>query len=222
MVEDQKQPQGQRMSLLVLPQWAPPAVTVTVFAGLLAAEVTADRWPRIRLTLAALPLVSRARLTADALAPAFLGPVHREQGTAMALEPETRAHSRETPPAVVLAGPTEGLPDCGRAAFRAAARRLRQMGYEVYDPSAHEYFDSILGNGNRASLADDLRVVAEEDIDMAVVLPGWEVLPVRASKAITAAALHLGIAVRELRAVQDGDGTRLSPASRLGQGGCPG
>lgn len=68
-----------------------------------------------------------------------------------------------------VCGPMSGLPEKNFPAFRAAAAKLREAGYEVTDPST---FDDNIGK----SWADCLRrdIPAMLQCDGLALLAGWE------------------------------------------------
>jgi hypothetical protein len=71
---------------------------------------------------------------------------------------------------VYIAGPMRGCTDLNFPLFRAAAEKLRDLGYEVYDPSEHE--DPAQAIKPIAEyMQKDLPIVCK--VDMLVLLPGW-------------------------------------------------
>lgn len=79
---------------------------------------------------------------------------------------------------VYLAGPMRGLPEYNFPAFHAAAKDLRERGYEVWSPAERDEQDGFnpeTGEGLRTFrdyMAVDLPAVL--DSDAIVVLPAWE------------------------------------------------
>lgn len=92
---------------------------------------------------------------------------------------------------VYLAGPMTGLPQFNFPAFDAAARHLREQGYEVISPTeldspehraaALASSDGRIDDYKNATgetwadlLARDVKVIAEGGVEAILVLPGWE------------------------------------------------
>lgn len=69
---------------------------------------------------------------------------------------------------VYVSGPMTGLPELNFPAFRAAARKLREMGFSVVNPA-----DSTANEGKSWTecLRNDLRNMLT--CDALVLLPGW-------------------------------------------------
>jgi hypothetical protein len=69
---------------------------------------------------------------------------------------------------VYVSGPMTGMPDLNFPAFRAAARKLRQMGFSVVNPA-----DSTANEGK--AWAECLRndITNLMTCDAVVMLPGW-------------------------------------------------
>lgn len=109
---------------------------------------------------------------------------------------------------VYLAGPMRGYPDFNFPAFHVGARRLRDLGYEVFSPAerdiaAHGENVNASATGNlddikdtgfslRDALAADTQWIALK-ADAVVVLPGWE--ESSGARAETALARALGLPV---------------------------
>lgn len=79
-------------------------------------------------------------------------------------------------PVCYIAGPMSGLPEYNVPAFRAAATRLREMGFIIYSPV--EIGEQAFGNAADAIppeeyLRIDLGHLAEYCTQIAL-LPGWE------------------------------------------------
>lgn len=90
---------------------------------------------------------------------------------------------------VYLAGPMTGLPQFNFPAFDAASERLRQAGYEVVSPAelddpetrkaALASATGAPGTGSHDGqtwgdfLARDVKLLADDGIEAAFVLPGW-------------------------------------------------
>jgi hypothetical protein len=68
---------------------------------------------------------------------------------------------------IYLVGPMDGLPDYNRAAFNAAAARLREEGYRVYDPAEN---DPSLTREQHLRL--DIEHILKSDA--IALLPGWQ------------------------------------------------
>ena len=68
---------------------------------------------------------------------------------------------------VYVAGRMRGLPDLNRNAFASAANRLRQQGYDVYNPAAAN-LDSMPLNRIMSHVLVQLC-----DCDAIAMLPGW-------------------------------------------------
>lgn len=71
---------------------------------------------------------------------------------------------------VYIAGPMTGYPDCNFAAFHAAAERLAQAGWKVFNPA--ENFGGRKDLPREEYLRLDLAVLAR--CDAIAMLPGWE------------------------------------------------
>ncbi len=69
---------------------------------------------------------------------------------------------------VYISGPMTGLPLLNKPAFTAAARELREAGYEVVNPAELD-----LGEGAswEAYMRHDIRALC--DCDILALLPGW-------------------------------------------------
>ena len=82
---------------------------------------------------------------------------------------------------VYLAGPMRGLPEFNFPAFNAAAARLREIGYTVFNPAEKGYEKEISEFPDlqeslafrRKVFALDMEYIALE-ADIVVLLPGWE------------------------------------------------
>lgn len=94
---------------------------------------------------------------------------------------------------VYISGPMTGYPDLNRAAFRAAACRLRDLGHVPVDPStAPEITGATWADYMRADIAEMVTCEA------VAVLPGWEasrgaVLEVHIAHALGMAVLPIGL-----------------------------
>lgn len=88
---------------------------------------------------------------------------------------------------VYLAGPMRGYPEFNYPAFDAAAKRLRESGYAVFNPADHDRSSGIDLAGTSGSQDDldaagfSIRDALGADLawitataDMLCVLPGWE------------------------------------------------
>lgn len=71
---------------------------------------------------------------------------------------------------VYLSGPMTGLPEYNYPAFNAAARRLRSMGYFVFNPA--ESFDGDTSRPREDYMRKDIEMLLQAD--MVALLPGWE------------------------------------------------
>ena len=80
---------------------------------------------------------------------------------------------------VYVSGPMTGLPDLNFPVFNAEARRLRELGYTVFNPAEFNK-----GKGRAECMRHDIRMVTL--CDAIQLLPGW-----RCSKG---AALELAVA----------------------------
>jgi hypothetical protein len=74
------------------------------------------------------------------------------------------------PKRVYIAGPMTGYSDCNFAAFHAAAERLAQAGWKVFNPA--ENFGGRKDLPRETYLRLDLAVLAQ--CDAIAMLPGWE------------------------------------------------
>lgn len=68
-----------------------------------------------------------------------------------------------------ISGPMSGYPDCNRGAFDAAAKLLRERGYEVCNPTE---FDEEQGRPWAEYLRSDIRALM--DCYGVITLPGWQ------------------------------------------------
>jgi hypothetical protein len=80
-----------------------------------------------------------------------------------------------------LAGPMSGIPEHNFPAFRAAAADLRDQGYRVISPVELDEEDGFDGGEVPSGssrwaefLARDVKIVASENVEALVLLPGWE------------------------------------------------
>jgi hypothetical protein len=75
---------------------------------------------------------------------------------------------------VYISGPMSGIKDDNFPAFKAAARALRMLGYEVVNPA--EFDTDVDGLGERSRWVKLLKadIKALMDCDGIVMLPGWE------------------------------------------------
>jgi len=74
------------------------------------------------------------------------------------------------PKRIYIAGPMTGYPDCNFAAFHAAAERLAQAGWKVFNPA--ENFGGRKDLARETYLRLDLAMLAQ--CDAIAMLPGWE------------------------------------------------
>ena len=82
-----------------------------------------------------------------------------------------------------LAGPMRGYPEYNFPTFQAAARILRQRGYEVWSPAERDESDGLVVAGmagTERGAVKDLRYYMQFDLpevlkaDVLVMLPGWK------------------------------------------------
>lgn len=73
---------------------------------------------------------------------------------------------------VYIAGPMTGYPEWNYPAFHAKAEELRQEGHEVVNPAEH--FDGRTDLPRWDYIRAALSKVLEDDVDVIVVLDGWE------------------------------------------------
>lgn len=86
---------------------------------------------------------------------------------------------------VYLAGPMRGIPDYNYPAFNSAAKRLREMGHQVFNPAEHGAdIDAESDDALRQYMLIDLPAVLSADVVVALV--GWQVS--------TGAALEMQVA----------------------------
>lgn len=71
---------------------------------------------------------------------------------------------------VYLSGPMTGIPEFNCPSFKDAAKRYREKGYDVLDPS--ENFSGDTGRPRRDYMRADIQFVL--DADAVAVLPGWQ------------------------------------------------
>lgn len=71
---------------------------------------------------------------------------------------------------VYLSGPMTGLPGYNYPAFHDAARRLRSMGYYVFNPA--ESFEGDTSRPREDYMRKDIEMLLQAD--MVALLPGWE------------------------------------------------
>ncbi len=89
-----------------------------------------------------------------------------------------------------LAGPMRGLPYYNYPAFHAGARRLREVGHEVFDPADLTYeWDEA---GSRKAMGEELAWICAE-ADALALLPGWERSLGAKAEMATAEALGLPV-----------------------------
>jgi len=76
-----------------------------------------------------------------------------------------------------LSGPMSGLPDYNRAAFIAAAAKLREFGHDVVSPV--ELDEKDIGERDWADyIARDVSLILHDDsLEAVVLLPGWTQSP---------------------------------------------
>ena len=72
------------------------------------------------------------------------------------------------PSKIYLAGPMTGMPDHGFPVFNAAAKKLRDLGFDVVNPAEI----GKLGDGWLACMKADIKQLL--DCDLVVLLPGYE------------------------------------------------
>lgn len=70
---------------------------------------------------------------------------------------------------IYISGPMTGIPEHNFPAFHAAAKRLRELGYEVVNPAE---IDSETGKDWHFYLRADIKALC--DCDILALLPGWE------------------------------------------------
>lgn len=110
---------------------------------------------------------------------------------------------------IYIAGPMTGLPEHNFPAFRAAAKMLREEGWEVISPAEMQTADQMaevarLGaaykdsDTYRACMRRDLRVVL--DCDAIWLLPGWEASSGARIEHAVAATIGLDILGEDLTA----------------------
>jgi len=125
---------------------------------------------------------------------------------------------------VYLAGPMRGYPDFNFPAFHIGARRLRDLGYEVFSPAERDIeahgegvnnsptcnLDDVKDTGFslRDALAADTQWISLR-ADAVVVLPGWQ--ESKGAQAEVALARALGLPVWSVDEVLSGF---LSPGPR--------
>lgn len=108
---------------------------------------------------------------------------------------------------IYIAGPMTGYPDCNFAAFHAAAERLAQAGWKVFNPA--ENFGGRKDLPREAYLRLDLAMLAQ--CDAIAMLPGWE--DSRGAKLEYFVASELGCAVIDavtLRPLEDAPSAAVS------------
>jgi hypothetical protein len=89
-----------------------------------------------------------------------------------------------------LAGPMRGLPDYNYPAFHEAARRLREVGYEVFNPAELDFpWDEA---GSRAAMGAELAWICAQ-ADAIALLDGYERSLGVAAEVATARALSLPV-----------------------------
>lgn len=107
---------------------------------------------------------------------------------------------------VYLAGPMTGIAEFNFPAFDAAASKLRDLGYVVFNPADNDRdkhgFDptGMTGSENvaehgldrRKVLADDLAWICAE-ADLVAVLPDWEIASGARAEVATARALDIPV-----------------------------
>ena len=108
---------------------------------------------------------------------------------------------------IYLAGPMRGIPEFNFPAFHAAAKKLREQGYEVFSPAENdekthgtefskqfttgdEKAAEAVGFSLRQALGDDLAWICK-NADGIALLPGWEKSRGVAAELATAKALGL-------------------------------
>ena len=90
---------------------------------------------------------------------------------------------------VYISGPMTGLPECNFPAFHEAARRFREAGFTVLDPSENYGGDSSLPRS--AYLRRDIAQVCTAHA--IALLPGWE--KSAGARMEVAVALELGMPI---------------------------
>lgn len=82
-------------------------------------------------------------------------------------QPKSQAKKK---PIYYLSGPMSGKPDLNYPAFRKAAKALRALGLDVFDPST--VFKGSKTRTRSEYMREDIRALL--DADFIVFLPGWE------------------------------------------------
>lgn len=107
---------------------------------------------------------------------------------------------------VYLAGPMTGIAEFNFPAFDAAAAKLRDLGYVVFNPADNDRYKhgfdptGMTGSENvaehgldrRKVLADDLAWICAE-ADLVAVLPDWEIASGARAEVATARALDIPV-----------------------------
>lgn len=101
------------------------------------------------------------------------------------------------PKTVYVSGPMTGYAEFNYPAFRAAAKRLRDAGYTVLDPS--ESFEGATDRGRSEYMRLDIQHVL--NADAIAVLPGWQGSP--GARLEVSIARELGLPIWD--ATQDGE-----------------
>lgn len=111
-----------------------------------------------------------------------------------------------------LSGPMSGIKDENFPAFKAAARALRLLGYEVVNPA--EFDTDVDGLGERSRWVKFLKadIKALMDCDGIVMLPGWESSKGAKLEHYNAVALDLVVMTLEEAVLQADERFMLEPA----------
>ena len=89
---------------------------------------------------------------------------------------------------IYIAGPMSGIPEYNYPAFKAAAKELHELGFEVVAP-LHDNPD----NDWAKWIAKDIRILIDDGIERIYVLPNW--LKSRGARLEVFLGLLLGIPV---------------------------
>jgi len=98
-----------------------------------------------------------------------------------------------------LSGPMTGLPELNYPAFREAAKTLRELKHEVYNPADWEELYSPDGKFHLKNAFEDYCKFIIHDADAVVLLDGWQNSP--GATAEQALALAVGKSVYEYREI---------------------
>lgn len=103
-----------------------------------------------------------------------------------------------------LSGPMTGLPKFNFPAFHEAAKELRNMGFEVFNPA--ESFNSVTNLPWTTYMRADVEAIL--DCDLVVCLPKWETAVGARVEVITALSIGLPVYEMEDPSVQITDSPR--------------